>query len=334
MTDQTVLDYARPNQQKTTQQLKPISQDVDAKIAHTLIKMQNNGKAQGTIHSTERSLRRLAPYCDLLDPENVKHYISTAKTIKTRQYPIERPLDNVTRNKYIQDYDRFCKANGITWERPYYTVEEKVIQIPTPDNVHAIINNASKSYAPIFTLLTEIGCNPSELADITRDDIDLEHATIAIRGKKRHLSGRYRLTSQTAQMLTKYMETHNTEKPFPNAHAISQVWIDTRKRTAEKLSNPELLKIPVKNLRNYSAARVYLKTKNSFVAVMQHLRHRKYDTTAHYIRGMAITEENEQFETKMTKDENDVPTLQDQGYEYQFTTPQGTMVFKRRKVTT
>jgi len=41
MTDQTVLDYARPNQQKTTQQLKPIPSDIDAKIANALIKMQN-----------------------------------------------------------------------------------------------------------------------------------------------------------------------------------------------------------------------------------------------------------------------------------------------------
>ena len=64
---------------------------------------------------------------------------------------------------------------------------------------------------------------------------------------------------------------------------------------------------------------------------MQHLRHRKYDTTAHYIRGFVTTEENEEYETKMTKDEKDIPTLQDTGYEYQFTTPQGTMIFRRKK---
>lgn len=316
-----------------TQQLNFTSQDTDSRIANTLIKLQNNGKAKGTIYGTERSLRQLARHCNLLDPENVKHYISTAMTQKTSQRPTPRPIDNVTKNKLLQDYDRFCKANEITWQRPYYTVEEKIIQIPTPDNVHAIIDNASKKYAAIFTLLIEIGCNPSELADITREDIDLEHGSVAIRGKKRHLSGRYKLTTQATQMLNTYLATNKTERPFPHGHAISQIWIDTRKRAAEKLSNPELLKIPVKNLRNYSAARVYLKTKNSFIAVMQHLRHRKYDTTAHYIRGMAITEQNEEFETKMTKDENDVPTLQDQGYEYQFTTPQGTMVFRRRKVT-
>ena len=313
------------------QELKAIPQEIDAKIANTLIKMQNNGKSKGTIQITERSLRRLAPYCNLLDPENVKHYISTAQTIKTRQNPKQRPLDNTTKNKLLQDYDRFCKANNITWERPYYTTVEKIIPIPTPDNVHAIINNASKAYATIFTILTEIGCNPSELADITINDIDQEQWTITITGKKRHLSGKYKLTRQTSQMLKEYLETHKTEKPFPNSKSIRQVWIDTRNRTAKKLSNPELLKIPCKNLRNYSASRVYLKSKNSFMAVMQHLRHRKYDTTAHYIRGIATIEEDPEYETKMTNDEKDIPTLQDNGYEYQFTTPQGTMVFKRRK---
>lgn len=333
MNNQISLDYARPNQETTNQELKAISPEVDAKIAQTLIWMQNNARAQGTIYSVEKSLRRLAKHSNLLDPEDVKHFISVAKTVPTKQIPTPRPLDNVTKNKLLQDYARFCEANEIKWQRPYYTVQEKVIQIPTPDNVHAIINNASTTYVPIFTLLTEIGCNPSELSDISRNDIDLEHATISIQGKKRHLSGRYRLTPQAVQMLTKYLENHPLEKPFPSGHAISQVWIDTKKRTADKLKNPDLLKIPVKNLRNYSASRVYLKTKNNFIAVMQHLRHRKYDTTAHYIRGMTITEENDQYETKMTKDENDIPTLQDQGFEYQLTTPQGTLVFRRRKPT-
>jgi len=319
---------------ETLQELKPISQQIDAKIANTLIKLQNNGKSQGTIHSTERSLKQLARHCNLLDPEDVKHHISIAVTEKTPQNPTQRPLDNVTKNKLVQDYNRFCTTNQMQWERPYYSVVEKIIPIPTPDNVQAIINNASKSYATIFTLLVKIGCNPSELADITRDDIDQEKWTVTITGKKRHLSGKYKLKPQVAQMLKEYLETHKEQKPFPCSHAISQVWIDTRKRAAEKLSNPELLKIPVKNLRNYSASRIYLESKNSFMAVMQHLRHRKYDTTAHYIRGLVAMEETAEFETKMTKDEKDIPTLQDQGYDYQFTTPQGTMVFKRRKIPT
>jgi integrase len=296
--------------------------------------MQGDGKSQATIHSTERSLKQLARHCDLSDPEDVRLYISTAMTEKTRQMPKQRPLDNVTKNKLVQDYNRFCTANQIKWKRPYYTVVEKLIPIPTPDNVHAIIDNASKSYVTIFTLLTEIGCNPAELADVTRDDIDQEKWTVTITGKKRHLPGKYSLKPQVAQMLKEYLETHIGDKPFPNSKAIRQVWIDTRRRAAKKLSNPELSRIPCKNLRNYSAARVYLKSKNSFMAVMQHLRHRKYDTTAHYIRAIITIEENEQYETKMTKDENDVPTLQDQGYEYQFTTPQGTMVFRRRKIIT
>jgi integrase len=305
--------------------------NVESKIALTLIKLQNNGKAKGTLYTVEKSLRRLARFCNLMEPEDVKHYISTAQTIKTKQNPTPRPLDNVTKNRLIQHYAHFCKVNNIQWERPFYQEVEKIIPIPTPDDVNAIINNASKAYSTIFTLLAEIGCNPSELSYVTRHDIDEQQWTITVTGKKRHLSGKYKLRQQTAAMLKEYLETHKTEKPFPNAKAISQVWVDTKKRVARKLSNPRLLEIPCKNLRNYSASRVYLKTKYSFVAVMQHLRHLKYDTTAHYIRGFVQQEETDGYETKMTRDENDVPTLQDQGFEYQFTTPQGTMVFKRRK---
>jgi hypothetical protein len=45
------------NQQTITQELKPIAQEIDSRIANTLIKMENNGKAAITVKTTEYTLK-------------------------------------------------------------------------------------------------------------------------------------------------------------------------------------------------------------------------------------------------------------------------------------
>ena len=74
-------------------------------------------------------------------------------------------------------------------------MEEKAPLIPTRDNVNAIINNSGKKYATIFTLLSEIGCAPHELENVTQNDIDIEQGIISIRGVKGHASGNYKLNN-------------------------------------------------------------------------------------------------------------------------------------------
>ncbi len=65
-----------------------------------------------------------------------------------------------------------------------------------------------------------------------------------------------------------------------------------RRRTAEKLYKPELDKIPCKNLRNYSGAQFYLNLPiRDPIAVMRHLRHKKLETTMHYIRAIVLDED-------------------------------------------
>jgi integrase len=216
------------------------------------MKMQNNGAALNTVKEIGYRLRQLARNANMLEPEDIKNYISTAKTKKTKQL-----IANETKNR-MPMLMTISEANLVQWEKPYYRVEEKAPLIPTRDNVNAIINNASKRFIPIFALLAEIGCSPSELSNITQNDIDKEQGIIRIRGTKGHASGSYKLKQQTAIMLRVYLAENPDEHPFPPSHAIRQVWIDTRHRTAQKLNKPELEQIACRNLRNYSGAQLYL----------------------------------------------------------------------------
>jgi hypothetical protein len=65
---------------KTVQELKSIPQDIDARIANTLIKAQNDALTPCTLKAIEYALRHLARHSNLLDPEDVKHHIAIATT--------------------------------------------------------------------------------------------------------------------------------------------------------------------------------------------------------------------------------------------------------------
>jgi hypothetical protein len=86
-------------------------------------------------------------------------------------------------------------------------------------------------------------------------------------------------------MLRIYLHKHPEEYPFPTSKQIGESWRRTRTRAANKLSAPELNEIPLKNRRNYSGAQNYFKFKDA-IETMRHLRHKKLDTTMHYIRGI------------------------------------------------
>jgi integrase len=296
---------------KTIQELKSIPQEIDARIAHTLIKGQNDALTPVTIKAIEYSLRHLARHANLLDPEDVKHYVSIADTNKNKT-----PVAADTKNRWLYAYDKFCQYNNIQWKKPYYKAEEKTPLIPTRDNVNAIINNSSKRYITIFTLLSEVGMSPAELSNVTQSDIDKEQGIIRIRGTKGHASASYKLKPQPAIMLRAYLAENKEEHPFPHPKAISQVWIDTRHRTAKKLNKPELEQIQCRNLRNYSGAQYYLNMPvRDPIAVMRHLRHKKLETTMHYLRAI-ILDEDPQYASAIATNVKEAQDLVNNGYEY------------------
>jgi hypothetical protein len=85
------------------QELKAIPQDIDSRIATTLIKGQNDALGDLTIHNIERALKQLARHANLLNPEEVKHYVAIAKTNKRQS------IANDTKNRLLYSNDKFCK---------------------------------------------------------------------------------------------------------------------------------------------------------------------------------------------------------------------------------
>jgi integrase len=300
---------------------------IDAMIANTLIKLKVNAKAHSTIKANEYILKNLSKHVNLLKPEEVKKFVSEAKTKKGK------PVVPETKNKWLFCYNNFCKYNGIKWVKPYYKVPESTPLIPTTQDVQAIINNSSEKYVVVFTIEAETGASPEELHLVTRDKINLEKRQIHITGVKGHGSRPYTLKTQTAELLRTYLSKHPENQPFPKAHTQSQMFLQFKKKAFEKLKRPEIMAIKLRNLRNYAGERYYksLPVRDSF-AVMAFFRHKKMSTTEHYLRAMLIEyEEDDNWISLITKSTEEECKAIEKGYQLVRAINETTAIYKKRK---
>jgi hypothetical protein len=129
-------------------------------------------------------------------------------------------------------------------------------------------------------------------------------------------------------MLRIYLHKNPQEHPFPRSVIMGQVWRDTRERAAKKLCKPELNNIPLKNLRNYSGAQLYYKLQDP-IAVMRHLRHKKLETTMHYIRGISTGGE-EEYTCKTASNIKEATELLERGFTY-IQEIDGIRIYRKRK---
>jgi integrase len=291
-------------------------------IINTLIKLRNDGKAENTIISTCKSLERISKYADLSNPEEVKAYISTA-TLKNG-----KPAHNLTKTRYAYSYDCLCKTYGIKWNKPKFRYEEHVPLIPSTENVNKIIDASSRRYSIIFTILAEIGLSGHELHKLSRKDIDTVKGIMRVRGYKGHASGTYKLKKRTLEMIIEYLSKNPQEYPFPRAKVMGEMWLTFRNRLADNINQPELKQIQLRHLRNYSGAKLYNKLKDP-IAVMRHLRHKKLETTMHYLRSIDLNEE-EEYTVRTANTVQQAIELVENGFQY-VTDIDNVKIFRKRK---
>jgi integrase len=286
-------------------------------VEKTLLELTKNGLSENTIRSVRTSLRKLMANTDLHDPEAVKLYIANLK------------LRNNTKQRLIYSYAHFCKVNEIQWTRPKYYKWDRIQPIiPTKEAIYKIISGASKKYATIFTILEQTGLEGQELATLQRKYIDEQQGIISCEGCKMHNGRSIKLKTETAELLRKYLNENKSEKPFPSSHSMGEIWRKTRKEVAEKLNEPQLSKIPLRNLRHHHATSYYAKC-NNLLMVMERLGHKKITTTMLYTQLVALAEDPE-YESQGVTTAKEAMKLVDAGYEY-VNTIEGISIYRKRK---
>ena len=231
-------------------------------VINTLLKAKSSGLAENTLRSISYSLNQIGKNADLNNPEEVKAYVANMN------------VSNSTKQKHINNYNYYCITKKIEWNRPSYKWERKIPLIPTTENINKIISASSRKFATIFTILKEIGLEGRELATTHRKQIDAERGIINAQGCKRHNSRSFKLKPSTADLLRTYLHEYKDNYPFPKSKIIGNMWQKFRNRLAQKINDPQLKSMPLRNLRHHYATRLYDKTKD-ILLVKQRLGHKK-----------------------------------------------------------
>jgi hypothetical protein len=269
-------------------------------IQKTIAKATIEGKAKNTILNFKHRLTQLSRFCDLNNPDDVKQAIGYSK------------LANSSKCSYALAYEWYCKANGLTWQKPRFKWNLPTPIIPTTSQVDKIISATTRKFATIFRLMAEIGVEGEELHQTHRNQIDTQQAIISIKGLKGHGSANYKLKNATAEMLRDYLARHPKGYPFPQPKVVSDMWRRARATASQNHNDPSLLKIPMKNLRNYSGAQFYYQFPDP-IGVMRHLRHKRMETTMHYLRALVL-EGDVQYDCKTAKTPEEMTRLIELGY--------------------
>ena len=274
----------------------PYQEQIDKTIAKATIE----GKAKNTIKSFKHRLTQLSKFADLMNPEDVKKAIAYSK------------LANSSKCSFALAYEWYTKTNGLQWEKPRFKWNLTTPIIPTTDQVNKIISATTLRFATIFKLMAETGVEGEELHQTHRNQFEQTQGIISIKGLKGHGSANYKLKQPTAEMLREYLAKNPEEYPFPQPKAMSEMWRRARNTASRNHNDPSLKTIPMKNLRNYSGAQFWYSFPDP-IGVMRHLRHKRMETTMHYLR--AITLDGDiQYDCKTAKTPEEITRLIEIGY--------------------
>lgn len=85
----------------------------------------------------------------------------------------------------------------------------------------------------------------------------------------------------------------------------------------------------MKNLRNYSGAQFYLNYEKDTIGTMRHLRHKRLETTMHYLRAIVLDAEPE-YVCRTAKTVEEDAQLTNAGFQY-VTERDGIELYRKRK---
>ena len=270
--------------------------------------MQKEGYSEATILGRTKLLKILAKRgADLYDPESVKTAIAKQSWCEGRKA------------NAVDAYTSFLKTTGGKWEPPRYQGIRKIPFIPTETEIDQLISACSKRMSTFLQLLKETGMRCGEAWRIEWNDIDNETKTVRIAPEKHSNPRIIHISPKLAAMLEALPKTYGTRvfsHPQSRLDQHRNVFIQQRKRIANKLQNPRLLRITFHTLRHFKGTMEYHRTKD-VLHVMQVLGHKNIKNTLLYVQlAEELFRDQQEYISKVAKTETDACALIDAGFDY------------------
>ena len=270
--------------------------------------MQQQGYASDTIRCNSSCLRALiARGANLGDPETVK----TALAREQKWSPNRR-------RNVINAYTLLLKFNGATWTKPKCKVTLKFPFIPTEQELDALIAGSHKKNATFAQVLKETAMRSGEAKRLQWTDIDREKRIITLNLPEKGSNPRMWKVSPTLIEMINALP-RNSEQIFNSSlRSMKTTFIKTRKRLAQTLQNPRLLRISFHTFRHWKATTLYHQTKDPYY-VQHFLGHKSIRSTEIYINIEHTLFEagaNDEFTVRVAEKPEEIKALLEVGFEY------------------
>lgn len=281
--------------------------------------MKKNGRADSTISTAVERLTRLSKLCDIQEPEQVRTVLATLK------------WQNNTKHTVAQIYTYYLRYLGKTWNQPKYSKKHGLPFIPTEKELDSLICAGTTKTSTLLQLLKETGARIGEITKTKWTDIDFERKTIYITAEKGSNSRILPISTKLIAMLNNLPKIN--ENVFQTSkNSLRRTFEALRKRTITKLNNPRLKRISFHTFRHWKGTTEYHKTKD-IIHVKTVLGHKNIESTMIYINieSALFLSTSDEWTCKATTNDKEVQSLIESGFEHHLTTPNGLMLFRKRK---
>jgi integrase len=293
-------------------------QDIKGKLIEFAWKLKREGITEVTIKNYTKILRLLTEDgANLLDADSVKDVIARKKW-------------SVTSKAYaVAVYQKFAKIEKIAWQPPKYKVNQKLPFIPLESEIDSLIAFCGKKTSTILQLLKETGMRIGEALRLKWTDVDSNSNTIVLNEtEKNGIPRMFKVSSKLIGMINNLPKRKETIFGVRFINNLETDFNYQRKRAAQKLQNPRLLRITFHTLRHWKATMEYHKTKD-ILHVMQLLGHRNIQNTLIYTQ-LVKFENEEEYHSATAKTLEEAKQLIEAGFEY-ITDMEGIKLFRKRK---
>jgi integrase len=282
--------------------------DIKGKLVQHAWTMKQEGYAAETIRMNSSCLRALMTRgANLADPVTVKDALAK-----------EQKWSQSRKRNAINAYTLFLKFNGMTWTKPKCQVTQKFPFIPTAQEIDELIAGSGKKNAAFLRILSETAMRSGEAKRLQWTDIDQEKHIITLNAPEKGSNSRmWKVSPTLIEMINALPRT--SEQIFSGSlKSMKTTFLKTRKRLANTLQNPRLLKVHFHTFRHWKATMLYHQTKDPYY-VQHFLGHKSIKSTEVYINIEHTLFEvgaNDEFTVQVAEEPEEIKALLEVGFEY------------------
>jgi integrase len=280
----------------------------------------DKGLRESTIETKTKLIRILRKRVGgLWDSDNVTLYIRRAQWNGRRK------------NNASYAYRDWCRWKGFDYE--FERVKEPdapLPYIPTERDLDQLIAGMNHKYATFLQLLKESAFRPGETMSLTPRDVDLERRLVTLNTPSKNSRPRqFKMSERLAQMMSeRIVSTLRNQRIWPSKYeCLHRTFSVRRKALAEKLKNPNLLRISFKTFRHWKATTEYHRTKD-ILHVMKVLGHKSIHNTLVYTHLIDVKED--EWISKVAHNANEACQLVEAGFEFVCSIQNEEMIFRKR----